>query len=310
MFLNPISNIQYKPKKGHKYRLSYKKTIRNPRWQESSTVINDLNPFYIRQGNPDLKPEKMNEILLTANLFNFKSSTTFSGRVLYRHSNGAIVQSIVIDDDFVRTRSFQNSGSREQLSTNLSFSKKLKGLGIRYTLKNRNSYRTSNSIINLQLNDVTSKDFFASVLVENSNKNIVDFKIGADYSINKTSFSLEEDLNRTYKKQTYFTMLDYDVNKKLNFNTQFDYILFSDNQFESNITLPIWSAAFSYNFSKNKNHIGKLLLIDLLNKNVDIYRRSTTNYFEETTSESLGRYIILSYTYRLNKAKKKKRKKA
>lgn len=309
LFLNPISNIQYKPKKGHKYRFSYKKTIRNPRWQESSTVINDLNPFYIRQGNPDLKAEKTNEFLLTANIFSFKSSTTFTGRISYRHSDDAIVQSIVIDEDFVRTRSFQNSGHRELLSTNLSFSKKVKGLGIRYTLKNRNSYRTSNSIINLQLNDVTSKDFFAGVSLENSNKNIVDLKVGADYSTNNTSFSLEEDLNRTYKKQTYYSIFDYDVNKKLNINTQFDYIVFSDNQFSSNINLPIWSAAFSYNLSKDKNNICKLLLIDLLNKNVDIYRRSTTNYFEETTSESLGRYVILSYTYRLNKSPKRKKTK-
>ncbi|WP_282135268.1 outer membrane beta-barrel protein [Seonamhaeicola maritimus] len=307
-FLNPISTIQYKPKRGRKYRFSYRKAIRNPRWNESSTVINDLNPYFIRQGNPDLKAEKMDEITLNANIFNFKSSTTFFSRVQYQYSKNAIVQSIEIDDDFVRTRSFQNSGDRKRLTANFSFSKKVKGLGVRYTLKNRNAYRTSNSIINLQLNDVTSKDFMASVLLENTNKNVLDFKFGADYSINDTSFSLEEDLNRTYRKQQYFSMFDYDVSKKLSINTQFDYIVFTDNQFSSDLTLPIWSAAFSYNLTKNKNNICKLLLIDLLNKNVDVYRRSTTNYFEETTSESLGRYIILSYTYRLNKNQTKVKK--
>lgn len=307
-FLNPISNILYKPKKGHKYRLAYKKVIRNPRKHESSTVVNDLNPFYIRQGNPNLKAEKMNEIALTANVFNFKSSTTFYSRILYQHATDAIVQSIDIDDSFVRTRSYQNSGNRKVFTTNFSLSKKLKGLGVRYTLKNKNAYRTSNSIINLELNDVTSKDFFVGLLLENSNKNVVDLKFGADYSVNNTNFSLEEDLNRTYRQQKYFSMFDYDLTSKLNINTQFDYIVFSDNQFSSNTTLPIWSAAFSYNLSKNKKNICKLLLIDLLNKNVDVYRRSTTNYFEETTSESLGRYVILSYTYKLNsKPKKQKR---
>ncbi|WP_299556855.1 outer membrane beta-barrel protein [Seonamhaeicola sp.] len=307
-FLNPMAFIQYKPKKGSKYRFSYKRLIRNPTWNESSTVINDLNPYYIRQGNPDLKAEKMDELTLNANIFSFKSSTSIYGRIQYQHSKDAIVQSIDIDDDFVRTRSFQNSGDRKRLTANISYSKKLKGLGVRYTIKNRNTYRTSNSIINLQLNDVTSKDFFVSFLLENTNKNTVDLKFGADYGVNNTAFSLEEDLNRTYKKQTYFSMFDYDVNQKLNFNTQFDYIVFSDNQFDSSLNLPIWSAAFSYNLSKNKNNICKLLLIDLLNKNIDFYRRSTTNYFEETTSESLGRYVILSYTYKLNNSKKKKTK--
>ncbi len=59
---------------------------------------------------------------------------------------------------------------------------------------------------------------------------------------------------------------------------------------------------------KKKNSIVKLVLIDLLDKNVDIYRNSTTNFFEETTSESLGRYVILSYTYKLNGSRSKKEK--
>lgn len=50
----------------------------------------------------------------------------------------------------------------------------------------------------------------------------------------------------------------------------------------------------------------KLVLIDLLDKNVDFERRSTANSFEETTSESLGRYVILSFIYRLGSGKKEK----
>ena len=53
--------------------------------------------------------------------------------------------------------------------------------------------------------------------------------------------------------------------------------------------------AISYH-SRNSHNIFKLVLIDLIDKNVGFERRSTTNNFEETTSESLGRYIILSLT--------------
>ena len=101
-------------------------------------------------------------------------------------------------------------------------------------------------------------------------------------------------------------MFDLDITEKLNFNTQFDYVIYTDDKFTSNQELPIWNASVSYAFSKN-NNILKLVLIDLLDKNIDLYRRSTQNFFEETTSESLGRYVILSYTYRLNGYKKKKK---
>jgi hypothetical protein len=298
-FINPISFIQYKPKNGTKYRLTYRRLIRNPTSSESSTVINDLNPFFIRTGNPNLKPEKRYDYLFTGNIFDYKSSLNFSSKIQYQYTQDAIVQNIEIDDNFIKTRTFQNSGVRERLSTLITFGKKIKGLGLRYNIKNTNLYNTSNSIINLQLNDVVSRDYMVGLSFENSNKSVVDMKFGANYSINNTSFSLEKSLDRIYQKQEYFSMFDYDLSEKLNMNTQLDYIIFSDNQFTSNLELPIWNAAFSYSFSQRQNNTVKLVLIDLLNRNLDVYRRSTTNFFEETTSESLGRYIILSYTYRL-----------
>lgn len=248
----------------------------------------------------------MNDFLLIANIFNFKSSLSFAARLQYQYTKNAIVQNIDIDEDFVKTRSFINSGNRKRFFSSFSFGQKLKGLGLRYAIKNKNLYNTSNSIINLELNDVTSQDYLMGASLENSNKNEIDVKIGVNFNFNYTVFSLEEDLNRTYKTQQYYAMFDYDFNKKLNANTQFDYFVFLDNQFVSNIRIPLWNAAISSNVSNNQNHIAKLVLIDLLDKNVDIYRRSTTNFFEETTSESLGRYIILSYTYRLNGGKKRK----
>mgnify|MGYP000117884940 CR=1 FL=1 len=74
------------------------------------------------------------------------------------------------------------------------------------------------------------------------------------------------------------------------------------------MTLVITFKTVFYSLAKN-NHIFKLVLIDLLNKNVDIFRRSTINFFEETTAQSLGRYIVFSYTFRLNSSSRKKGKK-
>ncbi|WP_179348335.1 outer membrane beta-barrel protein [Winogradskyella pacifica] len=304
-YVNPFSTVQYKPRNGVKYRLVYNKKIRSPRTAESSTVINDLNPFYIRKGNPNLKPEKTDDLNIIANIYNYKSSLNFTSRIRYQFSTDAIIPNITIDDDFVKTRSYINSGERKRFTSFFNFSKKIKGLGIRYAIKNSNFYNVSTSLINLQLNDVESKDVSVGLSLENANKNVVDLKIGTNYSVNNTSFSIEQDLNRIYKKQHYFAAVDYDFIENLNFNTQFDYFSYADNQFATNLELPIWNMAISYTFGNSHNSL-KLVLIDLLDENVDFERRSTTNYFEETTSESLGRYIILSYTHRLGSRKQQK----
>jgi hypothetical protein len=305
VFLNPIMSFQYKPKRGRKFKLTYKKIVRSPRLNQSSTVINDLNPFFIKKGNPDLKTEKRNLFSFIANVNDFKTSLNFHSRIQFELTKDAIIQIIDIADDFVKTRTYQNNGNRKKLKSDISFGKKINGLGLRYTLKNKNIFSTSNSVINLELNDVVTKDFLVSLTLENYNKNNLDVKAGLEYSINNTSFSIENNLNRTYTRQQYYTVFDYNVSPKLTFNTQFDYIIYSDNKFSNNIQLPILNTAISYAFSENKNHILKLVLIDLLDKNIDIYRTSRANFFEETTSESLGRYVILSYTYKLNGVKKR-----
>ena len=303
-YINPYVFFQYKPKIGRKYRLTYNRYIRSPSASQSNTFINDLNPYSIRTGNPDLKTEKTDNIVFFANVNDFKSSLSFNTKIQFQYSEDAIISVINTDEDYIKTRTYENNGNRKRLSTFMSFGRKINGLGIRYTLKNRNFYSSSNSLVNLQLNEVTSKNFMFSLALENYNKSIFDVKAGASYSVNNTNFSILSDLDRQYSKQQYYSMFDLDITKKLNFNTQFDYIIFTDDKFDSNQELPIWNASLSYALSKN-NNIFKLVFIDLLNKNIDIYRRSTQNYFEETTSESLGRYVILSYTYRLNNQRKK-----
>jgi hypothetical protein len=312
-YYNPILFLQYVPKKGKKYRFNYKQYVKNPRSYQSTTVVNDLNPNNIRIGNPDILPEKNHSVSFLSILHNYVSSSSFYVRLNFLYTNNAIIQTIEInEDDYIRTRSYENSGNRKSISSSLSYSNKIKSTGIRYNLKNKNSYRTSNSLVNLNLNDVISKDFSLGISFENFKKSIFDIKAGSDVSINITEFSLQDNLNREYLQQRYYTSFDHDFSKKLNFNTQFDYLLFTDSNesISSNQKLPLWNAAISYSF--NKGNILKFVMIDLLNKNVDINRRSTLNYFEETTTKSLGRYFIISYTYRLNggtKRKSSKRKK-
>lgn len=304
-YFNPQFTLQFKPKRGEKHRFIYKRIIRSPRTSQITTVVNDLNPYFIRTGNPNLKTEKIDMLTLANTIHNFKSSISFYSKIQFQYIQDAIISNVLINDDFIRTRTFENTNNNKRLNTNLSLSKKLKTLGIRYTLKNRNFFHTSNALVNNEINDVTSQNYLFSLSFENSNKSRLDVKTGASYSINNTAFSLVQDLDRKFTRQNYFTSFDVKVSKKFNINTQLDYIILTDNKFSDNQELPLWNAALSYAFSGNKNNILKLVLIDILNKNVDIFRRSTVNYFEETTTESLRRYIILSYTYKINKKRKK-----
>ena len=295
--------FQYKPKAGNKYQFSYKKTIKPPRPAETNPFVNDLNPFAIITGNVALDPEKTNVFQALINVNSYDASIGFNLNLNYAIAKDAIIRNVSIDDDFIRTISYQNNGERENFTGVSDFSKRFNKMGFRVTLQNKYGFNAVNSIINFNLNNVISQDFSTNFIIQNNKKRNVDLKAGVFYSENNTSFSIENNLNRKFTTQKYFGMIDVDLVKKLNFNTQLDYIIYDDENFGIRQELPIWNAAISYSLA-NKNHVLKLVLIDLLNKNVDIFRRSTINFFEETTSQSLGRYIIVSYTFKLNTNKK------
>lgn len=309
LYVNPSFFLQYKPKRGKKFRFIYRRLIRAPRPNETNPFINDLNPFFIRTGNVSLRSEKVNSFLTFYNYNDLKSSIGFNTRLQYNYSTDAIIRNITIDDsDFTRKSSYENNGEKHRLKAQASFSKKLNKIGVRLSLKNQFSYNSSNSIVNFNLNELISEDFSTNFIIQNTRKRKVDIKSGVYYSANNTSFSIDDDLNRKFTTQKYFGMIDFDITKRFNFNTQLDYIIYDDNNFGIHQELPIWNAAVSYSLSK-KNNTFKLVFIDLLNKNVDIFRRSTANFFEETISQSLGRYVVFSYTYRLNSTNKKSKKK-
>ena len=144
---------------------------------------------------------------------------------------------------------------------------------------------------------------------ENHDKRTFDLKFGAELILNNTNFSIEKDLNRKFSTQHYYTLFDYDINKKISLNTQFDYYKYTDSNFSPDTILPLWNSAVSYSFTAKKNNVIKLLLIDMLNRNIDIQRRSSVNFFQETVTESLGFYAVLSYTHRINSSKSKGSKK-
>lgn len=300
LYWNPKFSIRYKPKKGSNYFLNYRKLIKSPRNNQISPIVDDLNPFYIRQGNPQLEIERIDNVDLNLTHHNFRSGLSLFSKLNYRHIDDAVIPSLLINDTFVRTRSYTNYGDQDRLNGLFNISNKWKSQPLRYGMNSSYNYSASSAIIENIVNDISSHSFMLGAYLENSKKNKIDAKIGLNYTKTRTEFSIDDGLNRNYGKQQYYFKFDYDVTQRFNFSTQFDYFHYSDSDFQTNYNTPIWNSSISYTVSKNNSAVLKFLIIDLLDRNIDIVKRSTVNFFEETTNIMLGRYFILSFTYRIN----------
>jgi len=304
--VNPSVRFRYRPKKGSWFFVRYRKSLDLPSLSRVSPVTNNFNPLFIRQGNQNLIPEKRHSLFGMYGNYNFATGFSFMTHVSYNNTGDAIVNSETTDiATRVRTSSYVNLGNRESFSVDVNFGNRLKVLGIRYNLGVNVSTSDYQSVINGVNNQTNSKNTSYRMSFENNKKDKLDMAIGANFTKNITSFS-GTTKDRDYLQQSYFIKTDWNVTNSFNFNSQFKYDIYTDSNFGTDQSVPIWNASISYNFLESKKLNVKLTALDLLNKNVGFSRSSTDNYFDETTKEVLGTYYMVSLTYTLGTSQKRK----
>lgn len=298
--VNPSFRFRYRPKKGSWIFFRYRKSLDLPSLSRVSPVVNNFNPLFIRKGNQNLTPETRHSIFGMYGNYDFVSGFSFFSHVSYNKTNNAIVNTENTDiATRVRTSSYVNLGERESISLDINFGNRLKKLGVRYNMGVNLGANSYQSLINNVNNKTIAKNTSYRFSIENNKKDNLDLAVGANFNKNITSFSGATE-DRDYFQQSYFVKSDWNVTKSFNINSQFKYDVYTDSNFGTDQSVPIWNASISYAFLKSKAMNIKLTALDILNKNIGFSRSGSDNYFQEITRDVLGTYYMLSLTYTLN----------
>ena len=90
--------------------------------------------------------------------------------------------------------------------------------------------------------------------------------------------------------------------KKWKLEGSYDYNLYTSNEFAENQSLPLMEASISrYILPQDKGQI-KLSVFDVLDENRGLSRSADINYIEEIRTNSIGRYVMLSFIYSIKGA--------
>ena len=293
----PRASVSYEFHKGKRIRLRYNKNISFASARQITPIVNDFNPLYVSVGNIGLTPEEKSDYSLLYYSHGFKKASSFFSYISYTNTDNAIISKRSIDDTYVQHSTYENFGSKSSFRGRLGFSKTISAIGVRYNFRSGANFSDYTTIIDDVYNETDSKSWDVGLSLSNENKNKLDVTLGANYNFNKTTYSLQGK-DRDYFKQNYYTKFEWDLSNSITFNSQFDYSLFTDNNYDSQ-TVPIWNTAVEYAFLAGKRGNLKFQVFDMLNKNLGIVRTSSENYFEETFKKSLGTYGMLSFTYNL-----------
>ncbi|MDG1810555.1 MAG: TonB-dependent receptor, partial [Polaribacter sp.] len=305
--INPSFRFRYRPKRGSWVVFRYSKSLNLPSLSRVSPVVNNFNPLYIRTGNQNLSPETNHSLFGMYGNYNFATGFSFFAHLSYNKTNDAIVNTENTDiATRVRTSSYVNLGDRENFSVDVNFGNRIKKLDVRYNLGVNVATNNYQSVINNVNNKTNTNTTSFRMTLENNKKDKLDLAVGANISKNNTTFSGTTS-DREFVQQSYYIKSDWNITKSFNFNTQYKYDIYTDSNFGTDQSVPIWNASISYNFLESKAMNLKLTALDLLNKNVGFSRSSSDNYFDETVKDVLGTYYMVSLTYTLGTPQSKSR---
>ncbi|MFA5713737.1 MAG: outer membrane beta-barrel protein [Bacteroidales bacterium] len=316
---SPSAMFNYRFNKERSLRLDYRGTTSQPSLNQLQPVPDNSNPLYIPIGNPDLLPVFNHRLYVTLRNSNRAAYRSLNFRLGGNYYMDRIVNATIYDSKGVRySIPVNTNGSYSIFSNvmyntpvgstkfNLSSSTRLSlNRGINYnSIEEEVSLDPAPDIDELMANAIKNKTTSLS-LTENLRFTYrgekMESSIGGRASYSYAWYSIEEENSRpaTWNNALFYYM-NWSLPGGLNFMTDINYQFYIG--YEESIIKPatIWNLELSKLLFKNKATLG-VRVYDLLNQSRSVYRDITDNYIEDSSNNTLQRYIMVNFIYRFGK---------
>lgn len=310
----PNVQIQYSKSRANNFRFNYRGRTNAPSISQLQDVIDNSNQLSIKNGNPSLKQEFSHSFNLFYTKFDVVTFKNFVASI-----NGSFTQ------DKIGNAVTQNTGNTPIVVDGIVLIP-----GAQYSKPtNLNGGMNVNGFINFgfptkkpkaNVNFSTNVAYSRDVNIYNSVKNFTNnyaFTERISYNMNlKEQFDLNFSSSSTYtlarytqsssQNGDYFTQVfsvepTYTSKGGWIFGSDFDLTMNRGQSAGYNQTIPLWNASIAKQIFKKKDGELKFSVYDLLNQNKSITRTVEQNYIQDTRTQVLTRYFMLTFTYNLRK---------
>lgn len=304
-YFTPSLSWDYAPKSGRKISFAYATSVNTPTVNQLLPVLNTLNPLSIYYGNPDLDPEYTHQLSTHWLIFDQFSFTSLMMSLSGSYTSNKINWSSTISENLVQINTLINVDSDYRARLNLDFSTPVKRLGIKINFDAEESWNQGMSRVNDVSNIYNTISQRYTLSADNRKKKKWDVASGIGLNLTNTSYDIQEAMNSRYFDISWFADLNYSPTDRWNFSASADLSSYSDLGKGEAVQVPLLRAEASLYFLAHKRGVLTLKVHDLLDRSQNIQRLSELNYLRETRSNTLGRYVMLTFKYRLNKFARK-----
>ena len=296
----PYLRYRWRPAKTKALQIDYNGRSSQPSMNQLQPVADMSNPLNITVGNPDLDPTFSHNLRLRFHNFNPEAA-----RSIMTMLNASLVQNSIVS----RTTYDPTTGGRVTTYENVNGVWNAMAMNmISFPFRNRfwtfNNHVMANYSQNVGFNN-GQRNRSGSLMLEESfglafRPDNLEFELRPRYRLQNTTNSVQANNNRTVHNYggsfyaTYITPIGITLNTDLRFTATSGYSAGYDEK------KWMWNASISYSFLRNQNATIMVRAYDLLRQNSNIRRNITANYIDDVATNSLGRYFMVTLSYKFN----------
>jgi len=278
-----------------------------PSVTQLSPFIDISDPLDIVQGNPDLDPENSHRVYIGVNNYDWQTQSGFYSNANFTIQNSTVVTRSTIDENFVRTTTFDNVDGAYNFYAGGGWNKSKKIDSLRTVKVDLGFYTNGRRSVNFN-NDVqyksTTTTFSPSVGFTYTWKDLFEIRPSYDFDISRNSFDINAFEDEDYVTHTARLRTSLTFPKQLEWS--------NDIQYENNPNVSagfsnsfvLWNSSLAYSVLNDKAVI-TLKAYDLLKQNTNARRNSNADYIEDVQSTVLQQFFLLSFSYKFNTLGKK-----
>ena len=309
----PSAQLQYKFSQKNNLRINYRTSNNAPSIDQLQDVINNSNSLQLSTGNPSLKQDYQQNLNIRYSGVNIdKASSTF---ILLggNYSNNYIGYSTVIanQDTVVYNAIFLQRGSQIIRPVNLdgyfslrsfiNYTFPIKLIKTNLSVNLSGNYNNVPGLINTTINYAKTATGSLGLVFSSNISEKFDFTLSSNSSYSNINNSLQTSSNTTYFFQSSKLKTTANPWKGLVLQTEYSNMYYSGLTSSFNQSISLWNAAIGYKFLNNKQAEFRFSVYDLLNQNNSVSRTNTDSYIQDSQTNVLNRYYMLSFTYNFKK---------
>jgi Outer membrane protein beta-barrel family len=271
-----------------------------PKLTDLQPVVNNNNPFYIIEGNPDLSAERSHALNLSINKFDPSSFAYVNFGLNYSAYENQIVYTQTIDKNFVTKSRPENISGGKNLNGYVYASFPIVKTKLTFNTNGNISIGNSPTFINGIKNESDNRTYRYTAgfsFTPEGSKLILD--ASANFSITNISYSLATQQNQKILNQGIDASMKWNFAKKFFLETNLDYNSYQNDRFNFNQTIPVWNASVRRLLTKDNKLEIRLAAFDLLNRRVSVRQNAGINTVTQEIAPTLARYFMLSLSYNM-----------